>query len=127
LSPSQAANLCVTKLGMEACPPGYPNGTTFAPWYDDTRSCGACTCGSTLTCTLNGVQLNNDASACSTGHPYWMTATTSCSTAASTYPFNAIKADSTSAGSPACVETAPSKPMGGVELNQGSISTVCCK
>lgn len=126
LSASQTANLCVTKYGMDACPPGYPNGTTYSPWYDDTRTCGSCTCGTALSCTITGVQLNNRNDCVPMG-PYWMTATTSCSTAPSDYPLNSVKAEGTSAGDPSCVEKSPSLPMGTVELNQGAISTVCCK
>jgi hypothetical protein len=112
---------------MEACPPGFPNGTTFAPWYDDTRSCGGCACGSTLSCTLNSVLLDNLTTCSTMGHPYWMNATTSCSAAPGNYPISGVKANGTTAGDPTCLETAPSNPMGTVELNQGTISTVCCK
>jgi hypothetical protein len=58
---------------------------------------------------------------------FWMTATTTCSTAPSDYPANTVKAEGTTGGNGSCVETAPSNPMGTVELNQGNISTVCCK
>jgi hypothetical protein len=126
LSPSQAANLCVTKLGIEACPAGYPNGTTYAPWYEDTRTCGSCTCGSSLSCTLSSVLLDNG-TACPAGPNYFLYATMSCSTAVLNWGLNNVQAKSTSSGSPACAETAPSNPMGGVELNQGTVSTVCCK
>jgi hypothetical protein len=127
LSPTQTANLCVAKQGVQACPSGFPNGTTFSPWYDDTRSCGACTCGSTLSCTLNGVLLDNETDCALLDPPYYMTATTSCSTSALSYPINYVKAEATVTGNPLCVETAPSTPMGSVELNQANISTVCCK
>jgi hypothetical protein len=122
LSQSQAANLCIVKQGMEACPTGFPNGTSFAYWPDDTRSCGPCSCGSSLSCTLNGVLLDT-ADTCALGHPYLMTVTTSCTTGSSSYPVSGVKGDATSSGSPSCVETSASIPMGSVGLNH----TMCCK
>jgi hypothetical protein len=110
------------------CPAGYPNASTYAPFYDDSRGCSACSCGSTLTCTLSSVLLNNNSSTCTTvGHPYWMNASTTCAKAPSDYPINAVKAEGTSAGDPACAETSPSTPTGGVALNPGTLTTVCCK
>ncbi len=126
LSTDQSLNLCVYKIGTNVCPAGYPKATMLAPWYDDSRSCGACTCESSLSCTLSDVVLNNDAN-CGIGHPYMMSVTTACSTASINYPLNAVKATGTSTGSPTCVEKSPSNPMGGVSLNSGTTATVCCK
>jgi hypothetical protein len=127
LSSSQVGTLCVAKYGIETCPSGYPNGTTFSTYYEDTRTCGSCTCGSTLTCAFNSVLLDNSNVCVTVGHPYWMNATTSCMAAPGNYPISGVKANGTSTGSGSCVETAPSNPVGGVELGQGSIATVCCK
>ena len=125
LSPSQTASMCVMKYGMEVCPQGYPSKTTLAAWYDDTRSCGACACGSTLSCILDSVLVDNGA--CTAGPNYFLFATTSCSASGFNFPINNVKANATITGDANCVETAPSNPMGGVQLNQGSIATVCCK
>ncbi len=128
LSMAQSANLCLAKPGTNTCPAEYPTRTLMAPTYDDTRSCGPCTCGSTLTCDLTGVLLDNDAAGCSTtGHPYWMIATTACAQAPSTYPLNAVQAVGSSAGSGTCAATSPSSPTGGVALHDASTITVCCK
>jgi hypothetical protein len=126
LSAQQSVNLCIYKIGTNACPTGYPNGTLLAPFYDDTRTCGPCTCKSTLSCSLGGVVLNNDSS-CGEGHPYMMTATATCTAASIAYPLNAVVAAGTSAGDPTCLQTSPSDPVGGVSLNAGSTATVCCK
>ncbi len=126
LSDTETPALCVYRLGMHACPAGYPNATVVANSYDDSRVCTQCTCGSQLTCVLNGVILYND-SACQGGAPYLMTATTTCGLAPANYPLNAVAADGTSAGDPACVETVPSTPAGTVALNGASTATVCCK
>jgi hypothetical protein len=125
LSQNQEASLCISKLGTQICPMGYPNGTVYAPTYDDTRTCSSCTCGSALTCTLTSVLIDNRP--CVAGPDYFMYATTSCNAAPFEYPINNVKANAKIAGDPTCVQTAPSNPMGGVQLNQGTISTVCCK
>jgi hypothetical protein len=103
----------------------FPTRTIMSPTYDDTRSCGACTCGSTLTCTLTDVLLDNDA-ACSTGHPYVMTANTTCAAAPSTYPLNGVKALATVTGDGSCGPTSSSAPMGGVALHAATTMTLCC-
>ena len=126
LTTPEEANLCVSKLGIQTCPAGFPNATVVAQSYNDYRACGQCACASSLTCTLNGVILHND-SACGGGPPYVMTATTGCATGPSNYPLNAIIADGVSAGSPTGVETTPSMPVGGVELQSSTTATVCCK
>jgi hypothetical protein len=126
LSAQQSVNLCIYKIGANVCPTGYPNSTLLAPFYDDTRACGSCTCKSALTCSLDGVVLNNDSS-CRTGDPYMMTATTRCSSASIAYPLNAVVATGTSAGDPTCIQTSPSNPEGDVSLNAGTTATVCCK
>jgi hypothetical protein len=127
LSTSQAANLCVFKYGLNTCPVGYPNATTLSEYIADTRTCGSCSCGSTLTCALDSVLIDNLTTCSTTGHPYWMNATTSCTTAPGNYPIGGVKANGTSTGNPTCAETSPSNPMGTVELDQNYIATVCCK
>jgi hypothetical protein len=126
LAPDQLGALCIMKAGQNSCPQGYPNSTAIAANYADSRSCGACTCGSSLTCAFNGVGIYND-SACASGGPYFMNATGSCTAGPSNYPVNAVLADGTSAGSPACAETTPSSPTGSVTLNAQNSGTVCCK
>jgi hypothetical protein len=64
---------------------------------------------------------------CPAGPNYYLYATTSCATAKYNWGGNYVKAISTISGDPTCIETSPSNPMGTVELNQGTISTVCCK
>jgi hypothetical protein len=128
LTTAQAATMCVAQSGTQLCPPGYPNRTLMSPSFDDNRTCGSCACGSTLACTLTGVVLDND-SACSTGHPYVMTASTACDNnaiAPSTYPLNAVQALSTSTGNGTCAQTSPSAPMGTVSLHDATMLTVCC-
>jgi len=127
LSAAQGANVCLAKAGTNSCPADYPTRTLMAPTYDDTRSCGPCTCGSTLTCDITGVLLNNDGDGCTTAHPYWMTATSICAQAPSSYPANGVKAIGSSAGSGTCTATSPSSPAGGVTLHDASTMTVCCK
>jgi hypothetical protein len=126
LGTDQTPSLCVYKFGINACPSGYPNATVAASYYEDTRSCGSCTCGSTLGCTFSGLVLNNDAN-CGIGHPYMMTATTTCSTAPSNYPLNALQATGTSTGDGTCAETSASAPMGSVSLPAGATYTICCQ
>ena len=126
LSASQAMNMCVSQAGTKTCPADYPTRTIMAPSFDDTRGCGACACGSTLTCDLTGVVLNNDA-ACSTGHPYEMTGTTSCAAAPSNYPLNAVQAVDATTGDGTCAMTSPSGPTGAVALHDTTTVTVCCK
>jgi hypothetical protein len=126
LSPSQTTSLCVSQPGTKTCPAEYPTQTIMAPSYDDTRGCGPCTCGSTLSCNLTGVLLDND-NACSTGHPYEMTGTTSCAAAPSNYPLNAVQAQSTTTGDGTCAMTAPSNATGRVVLHDATTLTVCCK
>jgi hypothetical protein len=127
LSAEQATKLCVHKVGMNACPSGYPVSTVVASSYVDSRTCGSCACGSQLTCSLNGVVLNNDAN-CGTGHPYIMTATPSCTAGPVSYPLNAVQAVGTSTGSnTTCAETSPSMPEGSVSLPSWAMATVCCK
>jgi hypothetical protein len=126
LSPSQTTSMCVSQAGTKTCPSEFPTRTIMAPSFDDTRGCGACSCGSTLTCDLTGVLLDND-SACSTGHIYEMTATTSCSAAPSNYPLNAVQAQSTTTGDGTCAPAGPSGATGGVVLHDATTLTVCCK
>jgi hypothetical protein len=126
LSPSQAMSLCVGQSGDQTCPTDYPTRTLLSSTIDDTRGCGSCECGSTLACSLTGVLLDN-AAGCTTGHPYWMTATDTCAAAPSDFPLNAVKAIGTSTGSGVCAMTSPSDPTGTVELNQQTLMTVCCK
>ena len=128
LTASQEAGLCISQPGMHACPAGYPKPTVYSTDYSDTRWCGGCTCGSSLSCgALSDVLLNNDSISCSTSHGFWMTASTSCAKAPSSFPLNAIKGNATSAGSGSCTETSPSNPTGGVELAGWGITTMCCK
>ncbi len=127
LSALESRNLCVSKPGVQTCPNGYPNATVMSSTFDDTRSCGSCSCGSTLTCSLTDVLLNNDSSACTTTHAYWMTAnTTSCAAAPTNFPLNAVKALGTVGGDGTCAATSPSAPTGAVTLNANSTVTVCC-
>ena len=129
LSVSEGANLCVQKAGTNACPAEFPTRTIMSPTYDDTRDCGACACGSTLTCSLTGVLLDNDYS-CDVANPYNMTATDTCtgaSVAPSSYPLNAVLAKTNSTGTGACAMTAPSLPTGKVVLRDATTVTVCCK
>jgi hypothetical protein len=128
LSLLESRNLCISKPGMQTCPTGYPTAKVMSSTYDDTRSCGPCSCGSTLTCALTDVMLNNDSSACTTGHSYWMTANdSSCAAAPSNYPLNAVKAIGTVGGDGTCAETSPSPPTGTVGLNANTTITVCCR
>jgi hypothetical protein len=39
--------LCITKPGVNACPPGFAQRHTGGAAANDARACGACTCGST--------------------------------------------------------------------------------
>jgi hypothetical protein len=126
LSASQTASLCVAKPGIVACPQGYPNGTKAAPWYDDTRWCGACSCASTLTCTLTSVLIDNNFG-CAAGPNYYMYVTDACTTSNYNYPGNYVQAFSKNAGSPSCGETSPSNPIGTVELPPGNTETICCR
>ena len=41
---------CVGKTGVAACPTGWPIGHRTGTGITDTRSCSACTCGSTASC-----------------------------------------------------------------------------
>ena len=126
LSSNQAANLCVYKAGMNACPQGYPNSTVMSSSYDDMRTCGACSCGSQLNCTLSNVLFDNSYS-CAAGPNFYMYASTTCNAAAFTYPANAVQAMGTSVGDPNCVEKTPSMSTGDVQLSGWGIVTVCCK
>jgi hypothetical protein len=130
LQGSETASLCVEKDGTNACPSGYTQVQLMSATYDDTRKCDACTCGSTLTCTLKGVLLDNGSN-CELGHPYLMTAGEACdptsSVAPSDYPINAVRAETTTGGSGACAMTSPSKPSGTVALTAANTITVCCK
>jgi hypothetical protein len=127
LSLLEGRNLCLMHAGNVACPMDYPTATVMSPTYDDNRACGACTCGSTLGCTLNDVQLNNDSTNCTEGHPYWMNADTTCKAAPVSYPLNATKVHDTVTGNGTCAETAPSMPTGAVHLNIANTVTVCCR
>jgi hypothetical protein len=126
LSLLESRNLCLSKPGVQTCPDGYPNATVMSSTYDDTRSCGSCSCGSTLTCTLTGVNLNNDSNACTTTGPYWMNVDDTCTAAPTPYPLNGVKALGTVTGDGTCAATSSSDPMGTVSLNAGSTITVCC-
>jgi len=121
--------MCISQAGTQTCPAAFPTRTLMAPTYDDTRGCGTCACGSALTCTLNGVMVNNSSS-CGTSLPYFMTATTMCDAnaiAPTSYPLNAVRAVFTSTGSNVCsTVTTPSAPTGTVALNAGAVMTVCC-
>jgi hypothetical protein len=125
LSASQAASLCVSKAGTNACPTGFPTRTLVSQAVGDTRGCGPCACGSTLTCTLTGALLDNDY-ACGTGNTYNFTAATTCTAAPSAYPLNAIQAVETTTGTGTCAQTAPSNPTGAVGLDPATTATVCC-
>jgi len=129
LSLLEGRNLCVSHSGNVACPMDFPNATVMSPTYDDGRSCGACSCASTLTCTLTEVELNNDSSIWTrVNNPYWMLANaTTCTAAPYSYPLNATKAIDTSTGTGTCAETSPSTPGGTVHLNVANTITVCCR
>jgi hypothetical protein len=125
LSSVETAELCVGQPGVNTCPAGFPNANVMAQSYGDTRGCSACSCGSTLTCTLAGVLLDNDGT-CSTANPYNMTAASTCAYGPSDYPVNAIEGFTSTSGTGACVQTAPSEAVGEVTLDPGSTLTVCC-
>jgi hypothetical protein len=127
LSLLEGRNLCVSHAGDVPCPMGFATATVMSATYDDGRTCGACSCGSTLGCTLTGVQLNNSSPNCATNHPYWMNATETCTQAPASFPLNATKALGSSTGDGTCVETSPSQPTGIVHLNVANTITVCCR
>jgi hypothetical protein len=126
LSSSQTADLCVYKAGVNACPQGYSKSNLLASYYDDTRTCGSCSCGSQLVCTLSNVLFDNSYT-CAAGPNLYMYANTSCNAANFTYPANAVQAMGTSAGDPNCVEKTASMPEGDVQLPPSAMVTVCCK
>ena len=129
LAPTEAPNLCVEKDGTNTCPMGYPNRTLMSPAIDDGRVCGACACGSTLSCTLKGVILDN-ANTCMIGDLYEMAVADTCSdssVATSNFPVNAVLGQTSSTGNGTCAETAPSMPTGTVKLQDLTTITVCCK
>jgi hypothetical protein len=44
---AQGFGLCISKPGVNACPPGFAQRHTAGASANDARACGACTCGST--------------------------------------------------------------------------------
>jgi hypothetical protein len=126
LTAAEQSSLCVSHPGAVPCPPGFLTSNSVAAGAIDTRGCGACSCGATLTCTLTGLLVDNDP-ACGTGNPYNFTAIPGkCTVAPSSYPFNAAEAIDTVAGSGACATISPSSPTGTVTLDPSTTSTVCC-
>jgi hypothetical protein len=125
LDAQKVALSCVAHPGKTPCPTGFPTRTLMASTYRDTRGC-ACTCGSHLTCALTGVLLDNDPT-CMAAGPYVMTATSACSQAPGSYPLNATRAVGVNAGDGACAPIGTPTTSGGVDLDDQSTITVCCK
>ena len=117
LDSSQQTNLCIATPGNVLCPTGYTQRTIVAGGYLDTRSCGGCACGSTLTCALASVLLDNDSVGCSMGSfAFSVLAPGFCNQA--TFSVSGAGACST--------VTTASQPTGGVSLDPTTTQTVCC-
>jgi hypothetical protein len=128
LSPSEQQSLCIAQAGDLTCPAGYPTRTAVASSVVDTRQCGACGCGSTLSCTLQSVLIDND-NGCATTLPYWLQLPPStCKDETEGAWVYGVQGTFASTGSGACsVVTSPSTATGGVTLDDFSRLTVCCR
>lgn len=129
LDPGQEANLCVSKDGDFPCPTAYPTRTLVAIDSVDTRGCGPCACGSTLGCSLQAVNANNDSATCSANpYAFTMSGSSFCAQAPLSFPVNGIKGTFAASGSGTCSSvTSPAQPTGSVSLNPGNMRTVCCR
>jgi hypothetical protein len=127
LSPSEQQSLCIAQTGDVPCPAGFPTRTAVASSVVDTRQCSSCGCGSTLSCTLQSVLIDND-NGCSTTLPYWLQLPDgTCKNETEGAWVYGMQGTFTSTGVGDCsVVTTQSTATGGVTLDDTSRMTVCC-
>jgi hypothetical protein len=126
LTAAEQVAMCVSHAGSVACPAGFPTQTIVSLGVSDTRTCGACACGSSLGCNFTSLLIDNDPG-CSTANPYNFTEGAGvCVASPQSFPLNATKTNAIITGSGTCAQTVPSVPAGGVALDPAWTTTVCC-
>ena len=130
LSAAQQGRLCAAQSGDVACPAGFPSKTLLASGTSDTRGCGACSCGSTLSCSLVNILFESD-NACSYNGAYIepLSVFNFCAQQVSnpTFTVGSIQGNFAVDGGGACsTVTTASSPTGVVGLDPSTTLTVCC-
>jgi hypothetical protein len=118
---------CIAHPGSVACPTfGFTQQvlvSTGNPGYVDGRACGACTCGTSLTCgTVSNVALFANGT-CAGGASYDVN--TGCQVAGSGTGIGSYEVSYAASGNATCQPTGPSTGTGSVSLDS-NVETICC-
>ena len=119
--------VCIAHPGTIACPTfGFTQqvlASTGSPGYVDGRTCGACPCATSITCsTVSNVALFASGN-CSGGAAYNIN--TGCQLANSTTSIGSYEVAYANGGDPSCQPTGASPPGGSVKLDS-NVETICC-